>query len=479
MRILVSENSTRFEADLRDGLAKIPSLDLVVVRARDEAFQALESSAFDLILCDLRIPTGVGRLDAVVENGLAVQDHARAVAPGTPIIVMSAYGTMDIVKSLYESSPVEDAFGTGTRDHLTTFCKKSDLPELVDTVAAMAVEKRALDDIGISTGGRDLELSQSDIRVLRLFARRHNGAVVRLHPIGEGLSTARVVRIEVVDGYGSLVSQALAKLGDLELVRAEAANYRELVAPQLASNAFAHLIDGIFAGATRTGGLFYWFAGGAAGDGYDSPLLALIPDRDDLAVAAISSLATKLEPWVAAAHQEAVAVGDVRRLLLDNEAFALVKEQLPDDIDAIEARTVYVNYGPEHGDLHGLNVLVRSDGDAVLIDFGSILRGPIALDPVSLEFSFLFHPESAIRNSEWPAVSAAEQWTSLERYAARSPIADVVRRCRSWAHARAASDAEIYACAYAYCARQLKYPEANVERARAIARSALDALAGG
>jgi CheY-like chemotaxis protein len=478
MRLLIVENNASFEADLRGGIAGIANVVIEVARSREEAVRAINDGEYDLILCDLRIPSAVGRVDAAVEHGLAVHSHARLETPGTPVVVMSAYGTLDIVKGLYEAAPREDPFGLRRDEPMSTFFQKSDLPELVEHVKTTATHRAALENIAIHSGGVDFGLSVADRTVIRLFCRRHDGVVARLRPLRPGLSSARVIRIEVVDEHGARRSQALAKLSSYLEAVDEAARFRRLVAPQLASGAFAHLIDEVKAGACRTAGLFYWFAGGNGDpDAYSSSLFDLLPDNEDVAVRAVEGLKERLRPWVAAAHQEELTVRDVRRLLVDDQEFADIAPGLvPESASRVEDMQVYVNRGPEHGDLHGFNVLVRADAAAVIIDFGSLMSAPITVDPVTLELSTLFHPDSPMRDLEWPSLEQAREWTSMDNFAAGSPITRFLGGCREWAHERSASDGEVFAVAYAYAVRQLKYPRTNHERANAIAEAALEAL---
>lgn len=478
MRLLIVEDDAEFEATLRDGLDDLADLVIETVRDRDEAIRALEHGEYDFILCDLRIPSVTGRVDASVEHGLAVHAHAQQVSPGTPITIMSAYGTMDIVKHLYETAPRDDPFGVRRSDPMTTFFEKSALPELVEHVKAAAGEFRSLEAIAIHSSGVDFGLSTADRTVIRLFCRRQGGVIARLQPLRPGLSKARVIRIDVVDQYGARKSQALAKLAPHTIAADEGERFRRLVAPQLASGAFAHLIDEVKAGACRTGGLFYWFAAAdGAPEGYSSALLDLLPEDEELAVRVLLGLKEKLSPWVAAAHQEECTVGDVRRWFLSDDEFPRIASGLPARVAVIEQMKIYVNKGPEHGDLHGFNVLVRTeDAAAVIIDYGSVSSAPVAVDPVTLELSCLFHPESAVRRLDWPSVEQTRRWASAVDFSDGSPIPKFVSSCREWAHERSASDGEVFAVAYAYAARQLKYADVDPLLAGAIAEAATVAL---
>ena len=113
-----------------------------------------------------------------------------------------------------------------------------------------------------------------------------------------------------------------------------------------------------------------------------------------------------------------------------------------------------------------------------MIDFGETARMSAAVDPVTLELSPLFHPDSPVKDEEWPSVEQAIQWHDLDAYVANSPIADYVRRCREWTynHGTSAGDNEVAAVVYAYAARQLKHPGTNRDLAVALIEGAYNLL---
>lgn len=79
-------------------------------------------------------------------------------------------------------------------------------------------------------------------------------------------------------------------------------------------------------------------------------------------------------------------------------------EELSDKI-CKAAASVPCLTGPNHGDCHTGNVMVRG-GDAILIDFGSIMHGPLTGDPANLEVSLMFGTESSEKSksfSSWKA----------------------------------------------------------------------------
>jgi two-component system response regulator PilR (NtrC family) len=77
------------EQSMRDMLAillKKEGLDVRTAASRAEAARALAERAVDLVLTDVRLPDG---------DGIEVLRHVKAGAPGTAVVVMTAYGTSE------------------------------------------------------------------------------------------------------------------------------------------------------------------------------------------------------------------------------------------------------------------------------------------------------------------------------------------------------------------------------------------------
>ncbi len=462
MKILLIEDNRRFADDLIGALRdRIVGIDVRLAVDYGDAQGALQDQDYDLVACDLRLPHGPGSTVEDVALGLEMYQRARASMPGTPIVVFSAYGTLDIVRDLYESSPQEDAYVVGRANtHLSSFFQKDQLPEFIEHVEELAAGLARIEAIDITFGGVEVPLTQGRRRVLKIFARRREGVTIRVASLTGGLSETEVLRVHVGDRHGGVLSAAVARLGDISSIQSEKTRYQQLVHTQLGSGAFAHLIDDVCAGAGNCAGAFYWFAGeGAGGTAYDTLLFDLLPDNDARAEAAVSRLAVKLMPWVEASHQKEVTVESIRKLLLSDEDLAALSPDLPFDPSDVESQRVYVRFGPEHGDLHGLNVLVRADDDPVLIDFGSLCSGPTALDPLTLELSMLFHPRSPLAIDEGDAPDLSD-WFDDEKYVGECRSPAFAKACREWLRARAATDAEVAALAYAYALRQMRYPHA-------------------
>src|SRR5690606_28550370 len=107
----------------------------------------------------------------------------------------------------------------------------------------------------------------------------------------------------------------------------------------------------------------------------------------------------------------------------------------------------------------------------LLIDFANVEELPSCFDPIVLELSLIFHPDSPFRSLSWPTIEQCERWDDLEFYIRDCPAADVVRTCRKWALTSAASPSAVYALTYAEALRQLQYARNEADRALSIARA--------
>ncbi len=474
MRVLLVEDDQEYGQGLRDALlGEVPGLEVRFVRSRDSAFAALQEQTFDLVICDLRIPTSDGALDESVDHGVAVH----AGVHGTPVLILSAFGTLELVREMHQGAPREDLYGTGAPILMTDFIQKGNLLECVGRVKACAAEIGRLSEIEVSSGAVAVELMPEERHVLRIFARRLGGRVVRIGRLDGGQSAAKVLRAQVDDAHGARRAVCVAKLGVLASIRDERDRYRHGVVPLLAPGAYTPELDVVVAGAGNVGGLFYRLA-----DGYERSLFDVLRANAGLAVGVVERVRVVEQDWQVGAPVAGVEVSTIRRILVSDAAMDDIRPELVGlDTAAFEGRVAQVKRCHRHCDLHGLNLLVGATQAAVvLIDYATVLDGaPAALDPVTVELSLLFHPGSADVRGTWPSIAQALQWHRLEEYTAGCPVASFVQRCREWAFEVSASGREVYACAYAYAIRQLKYADTNHELARAIARAAIEAGTGG
>ena len=461
--LLVEDDPTHGPFLLEELTSALKEVKLHHAQSRDAAIAAFANGPWDLILCDLKIPAEDGGLDAAVEHGLAVRSEAQRISPGTPVIIQSAFNTVEIAQQLMLAASKEDIYGSGAAEPMLTFFKKTALDKCVGAAARHADEITRLSQIEVN----GVDSSQAR-RVLRVFASRHKGDLVRVSPIGGGLSGARVMRVEVFRA-GAPVARVLARVADKDDADREIEGYDRFVAPMLPAGSFSPRMALTITAPGRDVGLFYTLIGSG-----DRSLLDVLRQDSDAAAKVVEQLATAVVAWPNGGANRAISVEDVRRTFISDEDFERVKGLLGGaELAEIEAKMIQVRWCPEHRDLHGVNVLIEN-GRPILIDFGDVGDAPGAVDPITLELSIHFHPKGVKCEGDWRELILGGGWWSGDLRRA-GDLYPYVAACRAWASQRAA-DRERLACAYGYAIRQLKYGDTDHDLAVAIARSAMNGL---
>ena len=112
----------------------------------------------------------------------------------------------------------------------------------------------------------------------------------------------------------------------------------------------------------------------------------------------------------------------------------------------------------------------------MLIDFGDTGPSVVAIDPVTLELSTIFHTQRSMLPLDWPTEENMKEWFDVDRFIQGCSFGLFIKACREWALAEAASAEEVVAVAYGYAVRQLKYGDTDKVRARALIRACIDRL---
>lgn len=464
--IVVEDNEDEIEA-FQQGLIKRSDIEVTVARSRDSALRILSVEMFDFAVIDLKIPATDGGLDTDTSHGLLIRSALLEHALGTPAVIFSAFGTLPLVQNLLNTTETHDVWGTGHAEPMTRFMTKSQLGDCLALISRIADELQTLSAIEISFGAQPLDLTYQQRVILRIFARLHSGTNIRVSALGGGLSTAKTCRVQVEDQHRVISCYAVVKLGSIAALRDEHRRVEELVAPVLSVGAFAHVIRFLSAGAASSGGLFY----GLAKD-YDWTLVDAL--RNEPATAAdIAKLIRRYEePWQVGAPAQQLTVGLIRKGLVSDDEMRKHSAEIDFDWEELEARQVRVTRCRQHRDLHGLNVLLKNHNEPLLIDFAAVGIASASLDPLTLELSLLFHPACRDLFPGWPSMDQAERWDDLDAFTAGCPAASFIRTCRDWAFNVEAGDNAVFATAYSYAVRQLKYADTDHARAVAIARSA-------
>jgi CheY-like chemotaxis protein len=472
MRLLIVEDAPNIVQALRDDLGRFLGADeITVCQSRDAAYQAIGGLVFDYAILDLKIPTIDEKLDAEVDHGKAVYEKLRAESPGTQVCFLTGFATEDFFTDISQQAERIDVWGSNEPQPMVTMYKKSRLSEIADLVNSVKCEIRAIEDIEII--GNPHPAFPED-RILRVFGRRHDAASLLVDNLSGGLSNVRVLRVQLRDRNGVVSFIAAARVGSRLDIRKEIEGYQRYVV-RLPNGSFPAYTGEVVAGAGPSAGVFYKLISEF------QPLSTLISTNPNQAAAVVQRLQRVEEAWTRGhPHVGHLNVGhliaDVRRKLVSDDDMVRMGDQLAGiRWEEFESRAIQVRSCCQHGDCHCDNVLVDPDGDPVIIDFASVGEGPASLDPVSLELSPLFHPSRWV-GRDWPTIAQAGHWDDLDQYLVGCPIEAFVRAARQWAHEVAAGNRELYAVAYAYCARQLKYLDTDKDLARAIIGAVIEAF---
>jgi CheY-like chemotaxis protein len=471
MKILLVEDDPTFASTVIDALNELePSITCITASSRGSALNALEQTEYDLILCDLSIPTVDGALDEDAIYGSYVYQEARNRYPGTPIWFLTGHGeeNIDFVTNAVANAPREDLFGNRKQIALTQLERKVNLDNCILRILEFRRMQQSMDD-EIEIQGLEDELSSCERRLLRIFARRHNGALVDVVPLSGGLSDSKTLRVRVKDSALAKRAVAVAKLGSFSAVDDERMRYRRHIAPLLGIGSFTPYADEVRAGTGGVAGLFYTLA-----EEYGRSLFDVLAQSESDALTVLERTRELERPWTNSAISKRVRVEELRRNLIDDVRFAPLVEPLRATVavDDIERSLVMVKKCSQHGDMHGLNILVSGENRPVLIDYGDVGIWCASYDMVVLELSLLFHPAGCKIRGDWPSATEARQWSNLEVYCKRCPFPEFIRRCRAYAFELAAARREVLANAYSFAVRQLKYPNTDKDLAFAVAECA-------
>lgn len=450
MHILFVEDNKSFAADVLESIdAKKLGIRITSAVSRDAALLEISrDQIFDLIILDLKIPTQDEGLDIDATHGHAVFHSIQSAMPGTPIYILTGSEPDHFATDLSRHSERVDLFGSGKSLPTILYFPKDKVDLLVDEVLVLATDAAATEKIELNRGGKTVELTHAQKRLLKVFTRLSGGNSCFVERAG-GLSDALVLKV-MVKRDGDKRGVSIAKLGLATKIRAERDAYENDV-KLLTAGAFAPVIQRIEKGVGLFAGVFYSLA-----DEYGKTLFEVIRDDVVHAPTVISDLGGKLARWTDVKKTSKVAVSSIRKRLLSDEKLAELKANFDlRFIDEVERQEVTSSFSCIHGDLHGGNVLVNDRWAPVLIDFGDVGDGPSCLDPVTLELSLLFHPDGCGRTPQ--LVDLVDHWPSIDFYLEKHSLAPAIRACREWAHHIGASDKDVLAAAYAYTLRQLKY----------------------
>lgn len=462
--LLVEDEKPRIDAVIGQLEAAFGAGAVDVAEDRDSAIAFISARPYDLVVLDQRIPSGPGQLNADVVHGRAVLEHIRGEAPHTVVYFLTALPMEDeYIDQIVEQGEKLDIYGDRTPTPMVRRFHKVTLDPFFAAVEALAATAGITDHIEINAKGKALGLGEDESRLIRCFGRLQDGICVDVEPINDGLSGARVLKADVKDRQGQVRMSAVGKFGKFADIASEMRRY-ETEVMRLPSGTYAPLLPPPQARVLSRMAAFYRLL-----DGYDRTIFDVVKESDNDAVACVAALRAAEEVWTNKPRVEQQTVADHSKLLIWEDRLPGIHALIPDlDWAGYEAKVVSVNHCTRHGDLHGENARVDAKLHVMMLDYGSVDPLPSAIDAITLELSPFFHPHGDRALLAWQPGQGDIDWFDVDAFAALTTVPEYVKACRAWAHQCAFGDREVLACAYIYVMRQLQFPGADVELARAI-----------
>lgn len=462
--LLVEDETARIDAVLGPLVGLFGEGAVDIAEDRDSAIAFVSARPYDLVVLDQRIPSAPGQLNADVVHGRTVLEFIRGEAPHTVVYFLTALPMDDeYIDEIVDQGARQDVYGDRTPVVLVRRFRKSKLDPFFEAVKSLVRTARITHDIEINTKGEALGLSEDEARLIRCFGRLQDGICVDVEPISQGLSGARVLKADVKDNKGEIRMSAVGKLGKHADIASEILRYEKEIV-RLPSGSYAPLLPPPQARVLGRMGAFYRLLAG-----YDRTVFDVLKASDVDAAACVKSLQAAEEDWSKQPVVKAATVLEHAKLLIWEDRLPGIHGLLPDiNWAAFEAKVVSMNFCTRHGDMHGENARVDARLHVMMLDYGAVDPLPSAIDAITLELSPFFHPHGQPDLLNWHPGDGSIDWFNVEAFAALTVVPEYVKSCRSWAHQCAFGNREVLASAYIYVLRQLQFPGANVELARAM-----------
>ena len=200
----------------------------------------------------------------------------------------------------------------------------------------------------------------------------------------QGLSDAAPLRITIYGPNDQLQGSAFVKLGDRDMIASEERRFRLHVNGVLPAGSFPPVAEIVPTTGGRSALVYSLIAGPP------ESLFVVLRGDEATAVDVVQRLRSlEATSWTAGAPVESTTVKDIRESRGGRED--LIASHLGGlDWQWLEAQKLDVRVARQHGDLHGDNVLVDSDGRPFVIDFAQTGPAVGSLDAITLELSLAF-----------------------------------------------------------------------------------------
>lgn len=472
MRILLVEDNRDFAGTLEKAISRIDGCELAWKRSKAGAKAALAEESFDVVILDRRIPTEDDFLDDHADHGWDVFQSIRQDHSGTSVWFLT--GTVDAdfaTELLHLHGTKADVHGRDEPEAVYRVYWKDKMVDCVTAIGHFRAQVALTSNIHVEQVGPPVNLRAEELWMLKLFTRRRGGATAQITALTGGLSGARVLRVSVLNAAGTTILSSIARVGPASEIEKERAKYHSEII-RLEAGSFPQVTYEIAYGAGAFAAIFYGIVGSEVRSLFDE--LASNP-------AGTADIPARLRAdqanWFAARSDLIGKVSSIRRSQIGDVKLASLDKSLFEglDFEGVEDLSIQFSKCVQHSDLHCANVLLDNVGRPMFIDYLDTGLAPACLDAIALELSTIFHKDAPDRHG-WPSEEQAEQWTDIDAFGAGAAYEAYLRGCRAWAVDVAGTEQAVWATAYAYAVRQLRYPDTDKTIARAIIRSCIARL---
>lgn len=464
MNILHVEDEVEwFERIVRPAFNEIGVKTIFHAISYSVAIEIIQSENIDYIVLDLAIPVDEENPIPDISNGIKLASYIRVNYPGTPLLILTGQQTEEAVEQFVEDQE-NTIFWNGKAKSIVKVRPKRSLDKVMDLLKEAEGELIAIDSIEIEA--KTCNLDELEERVIKLFCK-HNGAIAAIiKALDEGLSSSKVLRVNLINDLGKEFHWALAKIDTKENIDIEVSNFNIYV-NKLPVGSFPNLLNQYYAGCANKKGVFYQFAAQ-----YNSDYFEHLFNNENITLQILERIRSILDIWNNNKQVKQIQISDIRKKLCSDFKFKSLEATLKDfELNEFERKTLNINSCIQHADLHGKNILVSEELNPIIIDYGDIQEASSVLDIVTLELSPYFHP--AASGSTSPSIKLFENWFDEEAHIKLSPFPEVSKFLRGWKNDNCFLTREYIVTVYAYAIRQLTYEETNKSFAIALIKSAI------
>lgn len=466
----LEDNIKWFKRTVEPELMKIPSMKIYHATNKNDALNILIQENIDFALLDLSVPLNeYDSFSESIEHGISVAWHIRNEYPGIPIMILTGESTQEAAEK-FEEENTFTTYWDGQEKPLVKLRSKRKVDEVIEHLASISASLTELDAIELDYEKRILTLDNFEQRVIRLFCLKNRAIAAKIKALNDGLSSAKVLDVTLLDNLGKQTYSALVKIDDSFKVDSEKVNFQEHIT-KLTVGSFPTYINEFFAGCNKKKGIFFQFAHDYKKDFFD------IFNENDERLYNIAVMSKNIfSNWIKVKSNKNISVAEIRRHFCTDEKFEQkhIKEQLHShgiDIEQFESKRLNSNFCIQHADLHGMNILVSEKDIPLIIDYGDVRFCPSTIDPITLELSHYFHPKMA--SSICHDISIATEWFDDSKLSSKAKNPKTAIFLREWARENSFLQKDYVAGVYSYAIKQFSYSDTNKKFAAELVRSAI------